>query len=114
MTDNSVKVNKVKEKGEVVKKIKVDKTDNNIIDIVLCDDLNILEDKNNETINYKFKYEINNIKLPLKKNSVVGKIKVYNNKFIKSSNLCINRDVNKLNLFDLYIRNIISVFSCNL
>ena len=111
---NSVKMNKIKNKGDVVKKIKVDKTDNSILDIVLCDDLNILEDKSSEKINYKFKYVIDEIELPLKKDSVVGKIKVYNDKYIKSSNLCVNRNVNKLSFFDLYIRNIISAFSGNL
>ena len=46
---------------------KVDKTDNSILDVVLCDDLNILENKNSEKINYKFKYEIDEVILPLKK-----------------------------------------------
>ena len=90
------------------------KPDNNILDIVLCEDLNILEDKGSDKIYYEFKYEIDEIKLPMKKDSIVGKIKVYNGKFIKSSNLCINRDVNKLSFFDLYVRNLISIFSGNL
>ena len=111
---NTVKMNKLMSKDEVVKKISVDKASDEELEIVMCDDLNILENKSSEKVNYRFKYSINEIKLPLKKGEVIGKVKVYNDKYIKSGDLCINKDIKRLSFFDLYLKNIISTFSGNL
>ena len=111
---NTVKMNKLLSKDEVVKKISIDKASDSELEVVLCDDLNILENKSSEKINYRFKYYINEINLPLKKGEVIGKVKVYNDKFIKSGNLCINKDINRLGFVHLYFKNIISAFSGNL
>ena len=111
---NTVKMNKLMSKDEVIKKISIDKATDKDIEIVMCDDLNVLENKGSEKINYRFKYNINEIKLPLKKGEVIGKVKVYNDKYIKSGDLCINKDVKRLSFFNLYLKNIISIFSGNL
>ena len=111
---NTVKMNKLISKDEVVKKISIDKASDSELEVVLCDDLNILENKSSEKINYRFKYHINDINLPLKKGEVIGKVKVYNDKYIKSGDLCINKDINKLSFINLYLKNIISTFSGNL
>ena len=111
---NTVKMNKLLSKDEVVKKISIDKASDSELEVVLCDDLNILENKSSEKINYRFKYHINDINLPLKKGEVIGKVKVYNDKYIKSGDLCINKDINKLSFINLYLKNIISTFSGNL
>ena len=111
---NTVKMNKLMSKDEVIKKISIDKATDKDIEIVMCDDLNVLENKGSEKINYRFKYNINEIKLPLKKGDVIGKVKVYNDKYIKSGDLCINKDVKRLSFFNLYLKNIISIFSGNL
>ena len=111
---NTVKMNKLMSKDEVIKKISIDKADDKDIEIVMCDDLNVLENKGSEKVNYRFKYNINEIKLPLKKGEVIGKVKVYNDKYIKSGDLCINKDVKRLSFFNLYLKNIISIFSGNL
>ena len=111
---NTVKMNKLMTKDEVIKKISIDKATDKDIEIVMCDDLNVLENKGSEKINYRFKYNINEIKLPLKKGNVIGKVKVYNDKYIKSGDLCINKDVERLSFFNLYLKNIISIFSGNL
>ena len=111
---NTVKMNKLMSKDEVIKKISIDKATDKDIEIVMCDDLNVLENKGSEKINYRFKYNINEIKLPLKKGNVIGKVKVYNDRYIKSGDLCINKDVKRLSFFNLYLKNIISIFSGNL
>ena len=111
---NTVKMNKLMSKDEVIKKISIDKADDKDIEIVMCDDLNVLENKGSEKINYRFKYNINEIKLPLKKGEVIGYVKVYNDRYIKSGDLCINKDVKRLSFFNLYLKNIISIFSGNL
>ena len=111
---NTVKMNKLMSKDEVVKKISIDKASDKELEVVLCDDLNVLENKSSEKINYRFKYNINEINLPLKKGDVIGKVKVYNDKYIKSGDLCINKDINRLSFINLYFKNIISTFSGNL
>ena len=49
-----------------------------------------------------------------KKDIDFDKVKVYNDKYIKSGDLCINKDIKRLSFFDLYLKNIISTFSGNL
>ena len=112
--DNNEHIEADRINDEVVKKISIDKASDSELEVVLCDDLNILENKSSEKINYRFKYYINEINLPLKKGEVIGKVKVYNDKYIKSGNLCINKDINRLGFVRLYLKNIISTFSGNL
>ena len=106
---NNIKLNKLKSKGDIIKNIKLNKADKSNINIVLKDNLNVIEDKDIKN-NYKYKIKLSEVKLPIKKNTIVGKIKVLsNNKAISSTDLIVLEDINKLKLIDLIQNNIISL-----
>ena len=96
----------------IIKKVKLDKADKEIVDIVLKDDLFVVE---NIDDNKKYDYEIdvNNFNLPVKVGDVVGKINVYyKNKTVKEADLTVSEnikkarfidsDINSLSYFDLF------------
>ena len=77
---NNVKLKKIVNKGTVVKKIEVNKANKDIINIKLKNNLNVVENSGINNKKYKFNVKVNDIKLPIKKDSVVGKIEaIYKN-----------------------------------
>ena len=101
---NNKKISTLLNKDKVVEKIKVSKGDKNSINALLKRDLTVLQDKITSKHKYTYKIKMNSLSVPIKKNDLVGKIKVYeNNKFITEGDLISDRNVNKLNYFELYI-----------
>ena len=75
------------------------------------EDINILVDKNTEEIKYELKKEFNNIKAPLKKGDVVGKIYLnYNNKTYEY-NLIVKEDIKKSSYFRMLLNNLKDIIS---
>ena len=108
----NLKVTTLKNKGEVVKKIKLDKADSEIVDIVLMDDLSITQAVDDELGNYDYKIKVNDIKLPIKVGDIVGKIYVYDNdKKIKEGKLTISKDIKSLGFFKLLRNELIDLIS---
>ena len=104
---NSVKYNLLKEKGTVIKKIPLDKADTSVVDIILNNDLGVVEDNKLNKHKYKYEVSMDDIKLPIKKNSVVGKIKVVENgKNVSSGDLIINKDINNISYLNLLLDSI--------
>ena len=111
---NTYKVNLIKSKGEVVKKIKIDKGSSNEVEIVTQNDILVLNKKSDATVNYDTKVTVNEIELPVKKGTVIGKIEVlYNNKVIKSDNLIVGNDVEKINYFKYLFDNLKDIVNCS-
>ena len=106
---NNVKLKKLKDKGSIIKTIKITKSDNNYFNAILKDNLNVLEDINDSN-NYSYKVIINKFKLPLKKYDAVGRIDVImNNKKVTSANLISDRDINKMDIFGLFKNNLLNI-----
>ena len=100
----NLKANKLKNKGEVFKKVKVDKANHEIVNIVLKDDLYVTEDINSRGLKYDYSVDLNKFKLPIKKGDIVGSLDVYlNGKEIKSAELTIDEDLEEINFWDLFI-----------
>lgn len=109
---NTVRLNVLKEKNTVVKKVKLDKANISEIDIVLADDLVAVEEINGDNYKYSYDIKINDIKLPINKGAAIGKINVLkNNKVISSVNLTINSNIKKLSYFNLLINSLLDIFS---
>lgn len=111
---NNTRFNILKNRGDVVKKIKLDKANKDIIEIVLKDNLGVVEELG-EKNDYSYKIDINNIKLPINKGEVVGNMYVYNNNnnIVSKVKLTILEDVNKLNFFNLYRNSLYSIINGN-
>lgn len=107
---NNVKLKKVVSKGTIVKKIKVNKATKDVINVKLKNNLNVVENAGINNNNYKFNIKMNNIDLPLKKDTVVGNIEViYKNKVISIGELIVDEKIDKLNYLELLRENIFDV-----
>lgn len=109
---NTYKVDLLNKKNEVVKELEIEKGNKSRVNAILKHDISILRKKSDAGINYDTSVKINDIKLPLKKGDVIGKIEVLDNgNVIKTEDLIIDEDVTKINYFKhLYnsFKNIIS------
>ncbi|MBR1386347.1 MAG: D-alanyl-D-alanine carboxypeptidase, partial [Bacilli bacterium] len=108
---NNYKIDLIKEKGEVVEKINIDKGNKDSVDVVLKEDLKMLNKKSSPSINYDFEIQLNDISLPLEKNEKVGTINLIDNgKIIKSVDLISNDKVEKIGYFKYLINGFLSLF----
>lgn len=109
---NTYKVDLLNKKNEVVKELEIEKGNKSRVNAILKHDVSILRKKSDAGINYDTSVKINDIRLPLKKGDVVGKLEVLDNgNVIKSEDLIIDEDISKINYFKhLYnsFKNIIS------
>ena len=111
---NNVKVKTLKKKNSLIRKVHIDKANKEYIDLVLKDNLVVAEGLN-EKNKYSFNINVDDIKLPIKKNDKVGTIEVLlKNKVISKEDLVSNSNVNKLNVLDLYKKNILNIISGNM
>lgn len=108
----NLKVNTLKKQGEVVKKVKLDKADSEIVEVVLKNDLNVVELVSDSDKDYELEVKVNNIKLPVKVGDVVGKIVVYsNNRKVKETDLTVNKDINSLSFWTLLTNEFVDLVS---
>ncbi len=112
---NNVKLKKIVDKNTIVKKIKLSKINKDIVNIKLKNNLNVIENTGINNKKYKFNIKLNKINIPLKKNTVVGKIEVLNkNKLVSTGELIVTEDIEKLNYFELLKKNITNLIFGNL
>lgn len=107
---SNIKINTLKEKGSIVKKVKVDKATSEIVSIVLKDDLQVVEDISSKNKKYTYKIELKDFTIPIKKGAEVGNISAYyNNKLTASSALTVVEDINKMSFLSLLKKTIMDI-----
>ena len=112
---NQYEMLKIKEKGEVLKEIIIDKASPNKVDVILDKDILVLQKRNNPKKEYTSEIKINNLKLPLKKGDIIGKLLVKDGtNTIKQVNLISNEDIRKQNFFKLWFKVIKNIFTGSL
>ena len=106
---SNVKVKELKKKGEFIKKIYFEKADKKEVDVILKDSLTVIEEAGDKG-NYQYKVMLNDINLPIGKNTLVGKILVFNHSTeVSSQDLVLSEDVSLLNLWDLYTKQMFNI-----
>lgn len=106
------KVDTIVAKGKVVDKREIPSGDKVNIEISAKSDINVLRQKMDKDRDISYKTEVYDIKLPVNKGDVVGKIYLYEgSKRIGSGDLTVKDNVKKAGLFKVYIRNIGRVLS---
>lgn len=106
------KVDTIVAKGKVVDKREIPSGDKVNIEISAKSDINVLRRKMDKDRDISYKTEVYDIKLPVNKGDVVGKIYLYEgSKRIGSGDLTVKDNVKKAGLFKVYIRNIGRVLS---
>lgn len=99
---NTVKVQRIKKKGEKVKKIEVDKGTKQKIVLVPSYDVSVLQKKGEKDKKYVVETEVDDISLPIKKNQKLGVIRVKDNdNVVAERDLVSTSDVQKLGYFKL-------------
>ena len=112
---NMFKVQQEIKKGVIVLKKEINKADKQILDIVAKEDAVILLDKDEENKKLNYELKLDNIKLPLKKNTVVGKLYLKEqNKIVSTVELTVKEDIKKANIFTLYKRTLLKIISGNM
>lgn len=112
---NLYKVQVIKKQGDVIKTVDLNKATKNKVDVVLDRDITVLSKKSDTEKSYTEKITIDEVKLPLKKNQVIGNIAIYDgtNK-IGSYPLVVNEAVKKKNIFKLFLDNLKDIVVGNL
>lgn len=105
---NTYKVNLIKDKKEVLGKVKVEKGKKENVEVVLVNDAIELLNVNDKVSKYNFKIDIEKIVAPVKKGNVIGKVQILNedNKIINEVDITVKEDVKKANIWDLFLRNL--------
>ena len=99
----NIRMNTLKKKGSVVKKIKIDKASQEIIQIVLKKPLNVIVDSSSDHDHYTYQYHLSDFKLPIRRGEVIGKVEAYDgNKMISKSDLTVLEDVHKIDFLTLF------------
>ena len=101
-----VGIKKVLPKDKVLKRIELTKA-KDIIEVTPKEDVTMLYKKTDKNIKPTYKIKVNEIKLPIKKGNIIGKLHLYNdNKKINSIDLVVKNDVEKSNIIELYLKNL--------
>lgn len=112
---NNTKLKKILDRGTVVKKVKVTKADKEVIKVKLKNNLNVVENVDSNNKNYKFNVQVDDLNLPLKKNTVVGKIEVlYKGKLVSTGELIVDENIEKSTYLELYRKNLIDLVVGNI
>ena len=93
------------QKEQKIKNIKLNKTKQNEVNLVLENDVAIINKKGEEIKDYSYEIKLNDINLPIKKGEVLGRLELKSdNKIISSTNLLADRNLEKANIFTQYLR----------
>ena len=94
------KVDVIKNKGDIIEELKINKGTKTKIKISIDEDLIVLKKKSELSKKYDIKTNINDLKLPIKKGDIVGRITIKDNgKNIKTMDLISMDSVEKLGYF---------------
>ena len=104
---NLYKVNVLKEKGEVIGRKKLDKAKKEELNLILKEDASVMEKKTDGEKQYKFEIKIDELKYPIKKDDIIGKLIIKSNgRVVKEVDLTTDIDVDKANIVYLYLKNL--------
>ena len=103
---------KIVDTETVLEEVSVEKGKVESIGIVAKEEVNDLYNKNDETGNFTYEVEVDNLKAPLSKGDVVGKLTLKeDNNVIRTIDLTVKEDVKKANIFELYLRYLKQIFN---
>lgn len=101
-------------KEEVLGNAKVEKGNVEYANIVTIDDISIINKKEYKRGEIKFELDLKNLKAPIKKGDVVGKIKVIENgNIISEADVTVDKNIDKAGYFTMFIRNLKEIIIAN-
>lgn len=105
---NTFKINIIKNKDDVLGKIRVEGGKQDFAEVVLLNDATELLKNTDSPEEYSFNINIDKIKAPIKRGEVIGTAEIIDNEgnIIDEVELTVKEDVKKANLVDYLLRNI--------
>lgn len=112
---NTYQIDKILTKDTTLSKEKVILGKKEQVEVIPTEDINILNTKSGTKRNVTYEVEIDTIKAPIKKGEIVGKINIIeDNKTIMTIDATVKNDVDKLNIFTSYYRELLDILKGNL
>jgi len=109
------KVDTLVNKNDVVAKIPIEKAKDENISLVPLHSVNILNKKTTKLGEITYKLDVDEIKAPVKNGDIVGRLTVLNDgKKLDTVDLTVEKDVDKANIFELYVRYLKDIVSGNI
>lgn len=103
---------KIVDTETILEEVNVEKGKVESVGIVAKEEINDLYNKNDGSGNFTYEVEVDNLKAPLSKGDVVGKLTLKeNNNVIRTIDLTVKEDVKKANIFELYLRYLKQIFN---
>lgn len=99
------KIDTLLKKESSVGKYEVNKAKQKYVEVVPKSDVTVLRKKSEKSGNASYEVKLNDLKAPIKKGDVVGKLRIKENgKYIRTIELTTKNDINKANIGQLYLR----------
>jgi len=110
---NLYELETIKKKGDVLGNIKIDKADNDNIEIVSSRDVTVLKKKGEVKKIYKSDVRLNNLNLPIKKDSEIGNLIVLDDlgNQIDKVTITVNSDIKKDTFLNIFLKVLLSVIN---
>ena len=103
---------KIVDTETILDEVSVEKGKVESVGIVAKEEATDLYNKNNSKGEFTYDIEVDNLKAPLSKGDVVGKLTLKeNNNVIRPIDLTVKEDVKKANIFELYLRYLSQIFN---
>ena len=111
---NTYEAKKIITKDSVISKQKVEFGKKDSVELTPMEDYKVLKEKSSTNKNITYQLSSNPIKAPVKVGDKVGKIKIIeNNKTIQEIDVTVKENVNKMNIFKAYYKELIGMIKGN-
>ena len=112
---NMYSLDTIVKKEEELGNIKINLGKKEYEDIVSMSDITVLNNNQSDKRNVTYDIVTNEVSAPVKRGDVVGKINVYENgKYKYSIDITVMKDIDKANIFVVFLRNLKDILSINL
>ena len=109
------KVDNLLKGKDVIGTYEVSKGKDKYVNVVPKEEANVVLKKADKVKNSSYDIKVYNLKAPLKKGDVVGKIKIsQKGKTVKIADLTVEKNVKKANLLELYFRYLLDIFKSDI
>ena len=108
---NTYQLDTIKNKGDVLGNIQIDKANVKNIELIASRDVTVLKRMGEAKKTYKSDVRLNNLKLPIKKGSEIGNLVVLDDlgQEIDKISVTVNQDIEKDNFLSIYLKILLGV-----
>ena len=112
---NMYNLDKVIKKDEILGNVKINLGEREYENIISMDEITVLNNNQNNKRNVTYDVVTNEINAPVKNGDVVGRINIYEDgKYKYSVDVTVMNDVDKANIFMIFLRNLKDIISISL